>query len=752
MSSAGSFSTLTFSPQAFDLVDPALLIPPDVPIRGGSRPDAAVVVDRELVKLAGVEGYARTIQAHLVARMMAMRGWQSLGFVRLSDYARERLGLASRTLEEDAFVVRSLATLPRLRAAVESQTLSWTKLRMLVRAATTANEEELLSATAEMTTRALEIFLKDRSSRSDTAMDEAMDTAADTAAESSADARTSANTDKKQITVAPSPTPAGSDLLDEVLEDPPSADTLDTRWDITVSLSGRRMWRMATELAQRSAGTPLSQADVLELVCAEAISGRSTSSTEKRWIPEADAIQARLRSRHRRAELPAQRFLEAFRAETGVVEGFAWLEGMNGKPGPARTLDHLLDGVADPLRAGTDATNFEDLSSGELNRGETDSDVRNSDVTDRGEIHAAGCAAGDLVDGAPNDNAHSPVDARTTICPGDFEPVTPDATTDVDAFELDRRLRELRFAMQRVDAQMASLLRIGADRRLFRELGFATVKLYVESRLGFSSRKAWSLIAIERASWRCCPALREAWRIGQISHLAASALLPVLSERHGHAWVQRASEVTLRRLHDEVAWALDHGDRHPTLEPPAPPTADANVRADTAGDVSTEDVQMRAYDPARADTSMGPSGPVRLTFRVPLAVAALAETTLWLLVRDSEPRWRTFERIVALAILEWSSQPRHRDPVFERDGWRCAVPACSSRRNLHDHHVVFRSKGGDNARDNRVTVCASHHLHGIHEGRVRAYGRAPDEIVWELGCRRGETPLMRLRGDCVLAG
>jgi hypothetical protein len=144
---------------------------------------------------------------------------------------------------------------------------------------------------------------------------------------------------------------------------------------------------------------------------------------------------------------------------------------------------------------------------------------------------------------------------------------------------------------------------------------------------------------------------------------------------------------------------------------------------------------------------MGPAGAVRLTFRLPLSVAILAETAIWLLGRPGEPPWRTFERITALAVLEWTSVPRHRDPIFERDGWRCCVPGCSSRRNLHDHHVLFRSHGGDNARDNRITVCAAHHLHGIHDGRIRAYGRAPGDITWELGCRRGEEPLMWLHGE-----
>jgi hypothetical protein len=31
--------------------------------------------------------------------------------------------------------------------------------------------------------------------------------------------------------------------------------------------------------------------------------------------------------------------------------------------------------------------------------------------------------------------------------------------------------------------------------------------------------------------------------------------------------------------------------------------------------------------------------------------------------------------------------------VIDRDRWRCTAPACSSRRNLHCHHVEFRSAG-----------------------------------------------------------
>jgi hypothetical protein len=100
------------------------------------------------------------------------------------------------------------------------------------------------------------------------------------------------------------------------------------------------------------------------------------------------------------------------------------------------------------------------------------------------------------------------------------------------------------------------------------------------------------------------------------------------------------------------------------------------------------------------------------------------------------------------ALEAWgANDPRVRREhrVFARDGWRCTVPGCTSYRNLHDHHIVFRSVGGGDDLANRTTLCAYHHLRGVHARRVRVIGSAPAGLRFELGLRPGQRPLLRYR-------
>jgi len=63
-------------------------------------------------------------------------------------------------------------------------------------------------------------------------------------------------------------------------------------------------------------------------------------------------------------------------------------------------------------------------------------------------------------------------------------------------------------------------------------------------------------------------------------------------------------------------------------------------------------------------------------------------------------------------------------------------------QNLHDHHIRFRSAQGSDALENRVTLCAFHHLRGVHAARLRCVGQAPDGLTWQMGIRPGIAPLV----------
>jgi hypothetical protein len=75
--------------------------------------------------------------------------------------------------------------------------------------------------------------------------------------------------------------------------------------------------------------------------------------------------------------------------------------------------------------------------------------------------------------------------------------------------------------------------------------------------------------------------------------------------------------------------------------------------------------------------------------------------------------------------------------ILERDGYQCAVPGCRARRGLEVHHIVFRSRGGTDARNNLVTLCATHHRLALHEkGSLACKGSALRGLEWTLGALR----------------
>jgi hypothetical protein len=307
-----------------------------------------------------------------------------------------------------------------------------------------------------------------------------------------------------------------------------------------------------------------------------------------------------------------------------------------------------------------------------------------------------------------------------------------------DAFELDRRLRVAIRLEQTLDAEMAPLLRVVTSTEYEWRDDWCRIATLAREHLGISPSKAKSLVRVERAG-DVCRELRDAYRAGRISWVKARILIPLLlldvdGGDWRDVWVAWAERVTVRRLEQDVERALRLRAGHPAAwqRCKRDPARARDPIPQDEGHLCAHEVEVDATE--------------ELVFRVPVSVAALFRA-LRVGARVS------FGQMLDHALSTWlSMDPAKRvDPVIARDGWRCAVPGCMSRRNLQDHHIEFRSHGGSEDLDNRITLCAFHHHRGVHAGRVRIRGLAPDGLVFELGVRADGPPLARYRSGDIAA-
>ncbi|MGV8119635.1 MAG: HNH endonuclease [Candidatus Xenobiia bacterium LiM19] len=129
-------------------------------------------------------------------------------------------------------------------------------------------------------------------------------------------------------------------------------------------------------------------------------------------------------------------------------------------------------------------------------------------------------------------------------------------------------------------------------------------------------------------------------------------------------------------------------------------------------------------------------------YRSPLDYADSAESFLAALLQG----WLLTEK----AHLRFS-----RDyAILKRDRFRCQVPGCNCRRNLHVHHIIWRSKGGTDDPANLIVLCTKCHLRLLHNLlTLKIEGTAPHNLTFTFGPRShgDEWPFLKyVRGRKVL--
>jgi HNH endonuclease len=271
----------------------------------------------------------------------------------------------------------------------------------------------------------------------------------------------------------------------------------------------------------------------------------------------------------------------------------------------------------------------------------------------------------------------------------------PAESGEIDPWRLDQELKGHSEKRRRWDDVFGQLVMLFQSIRGWEHLGFASFGHYCEEELGMGERTAAQRAALERSLERN-PPLRKALAEKRISYEKARLIARDAAPQEVPGWIQQAQDLTC--------------------------------------------VELRRKLQDKAEAQMCARG--QFNVWMPVSVAALLKGAFRAL-RAAAKHWMWAEEcLVALAehfiatyryLMTQAKTLQRR--IRARDRHFCQVPGCS-RPAVHAHHIKPRSQGGSDDEWNLVSLCAAHHLNGIHGGRIRVAGRAPDELIWEFGLRR----------------
>ncbi len=354
-----------------------------------------------------------------------------------------------------------------------------------------------------------------------------------------------------------------------------------------------------------------------------------------------------------------------------------------------------------------------------------------------------------------------------------FEEIQRDVgrVSATDPPELDRLLRALIEIEDELQRSLGQTLEELRARGAWGTLMFNGVGHYAEQRLGVSRRSAEQRAQLARLT-RKLPVLGAAYQDGRIGYEAALLVARALGPDHGdhsleEAWVACAEQCSVKRLRDELRvvgrrrWTgeepssgrpLDDDqwqrslEQHPGtihdrvaclgLEAARLPEADVFLSLRLPATVAVDFLHALERRRSRVE---GEAASVPWDEPWPSGDASLSVLTarLFFVRARRVPAWVGLLGLLEEFVATWDptvgAHRRRADKIYSRDGWRCSAPGCTSRRNLEDHHVTYRSHGGDNAPDNRIAICRFHHQLGEHGVLASCRGKAPLGIKWRLG-------------------
>ena len=316
-------------------------------------------------------------------------------------------------------------------------------------------------------------------------------------------------------------------------------------------------------------------------------------------------------------------------------------------------------------------------------------------------------------------------------------PYAPDQPAAACDLALRRSIRALD------EARKCAVLWFGEimQRQLYREFGHSSINQYAMQRLGFSKSRTGDFIRLAQ-KLDALPRVRAAVADGSLGYTKAREIVGVATPDTEGAWLA-AAQRPRRELAAEVkrvkkAARVDPGQgtllpELPTVVAPTElpvrfsveltPEQEARRAALVEklcklGGAPTDRAELLLEALAALVEAKAPRGalasapPVQIHVHEDPAGHMTVETAAG--PRDLSPADSARMRCDAAVCRHGGRNtttipPRTRRQVLARDQHRCRAPGCGRTRFLEVHHLVPRERGGANAPDNLVTLCAACH-------------------------------------------
>ena len=310
------------------------------------------------------------------------------------------------------------------------------------------------------------------------------------------------------------------------------------------------------------------------------------------------------------------------------------------------------------------------------------------------------------------------------------------------------------------DAHQCAVLWFGEimRRRLFRDLGCATINQYAIRELGFSKSRSDDFIRLARQLDNL-PAVREAVASGKLGYTKAREIVSVATPETQVPWLE-AAQGTRKELIRKVKKAKQAAKVDPgqgELLPSSPPVVAPrelpvcfrmnltpeqearrsalverlhklggvpNDRAELMLEALAALVESKELQGQKCPRGYYPSRPP-----VQIHVHENAETGRMTIQTDAGERELSraeSERMRCDAAVcnhggrnTTTIPPRVRREVLARDKHRCRAPGCGRTRFLEVHHIKPRGQGGTNQPENLMTLCGS--CHRLWHERARVF-------------------------------